>query len=75
MEKKLNYVYLKKIQENDIEDLLDVRGPDWRPFIYTKKSQIIPKDSLTLLLRDELIKKKFYLVLVLIYACHIFQKV
>ena len=27
---------LSKIQENDIKDLLDVRGPDWRPFIYTK---------------------------------------
>ncbi len=56
--KKIKLRLSEKIQENDIQDLLDVRGPDWRPFIYTKESQIIPKDSLTLLLRDELIKKK-----------------
>ena len=56
--KKIKLRLSEKIQENDIQDLLDVKGPDWRPFIYTKESQIIPKDSLTLLLRDELIKKK-----------------
>ena len=34
--KKIKLRLSEKIQENDIEDLLDVRGPDWRPLFIQK---------------------------------------
>ena len=55
--KKLKLYLSESIEKNKLHDFLDIRGPDWRPYIYTKESNFIPKYSLTLLLRDELIKK------------------